>query len=240
MDIRKGCRLVLVCVAAGAGWAQAETLDIVDTLPGSWVDISTIGVALDIQADDVAAIDSNVGNAVFPIGRWWVGNNGAVGFGLNSLLPPITEPIPSSQIFGGDQAVAVFGTDIGNDDGNVFWAVLPAARTGRGSVLIVQWHNHRFEGSTDTGRFQLQVFSDPGPHHVYAQFVYDDIEQPFPDGGAIATIGYQDGGAGFNDVQWSYQLAGAVANGTVLSLVPEPGTAALLLLAGLVIRWRWR
>lgn len=237
MDIKKARRLVLACVVAGAGWAQAAPLEIVDTLPGTWVDISTVGVALDIQADDVAAIDSSVGNAVFPSGRWWVGNNGAVGFALNSLLPPITEPIPSPQIFGGDQAVAIFGSDIGNDDGNVFWALLPAARAGGGNALIVQWHNHRFEGSTDTGRFQLQVFSDPGPDQIYAQFLYDDIEQPFPNGGAIATIGYQDGGAGFNDVQWSYHVAGAVANGTVLSLVPEPGTAVLLLLAGLVI-WR--
>ena len=105
-------------------------------------------------------------------------------------------------------------------------------------MLVVQWHNHRFVGSNDTGRFQLQIFSDPGPDHIYAQLLYNDIQQPFPNGGEIATIGYQNGGAGFNDVQWSYHVASAVANGTVLSLVPEP--TAGLLLGVLGVLWRRR
>ena len=40
--------------------------------------------------------------------------------------------------------------------------------------------------------------------------------------GASATIGYQDGNAGFGDVQFSFGSAGAVSNGSVLSLLIEP------------------
>jgi len=48
--------------------------------------------------------------------------------------------------------------------------------------------------------------------------VYDDIQQPLPNGGESATIGYQAGGFG-NDVTWSLNTASSVSNGTVLSLV---------------------
>ncbi len=221
-----------------ASLAAAETLHFRSDLAGAWIDISGAGTALNLAADDVAGIDSPVGNAVFPAGQCWVGNNGAVGFGANNTLPPVTQPIPSTQLFGGSQSAVPFATDIGDDQGNVFWDVVPRPGPSRGSVLVVQWHDHRFVGSNDTGRFQLQIFSDPGPDHIYAQFLYNDIQQPFPDGGEIATIGYQNGSAGFNDVQWSYHVAGAVANGTVLSLVPEPTAGLLLGLLGVLLRRR--
>lgn len=219
------------------GIAGAQTLKIVDNLPGTWIDISLTGTALNIANDEVADIASTVGNAVFPVGTVHVGNNGAVGFGTSDVMPAVTQSIPSTQIFNAEQALAPFADDIGDDGGNVFWSRRTLAGL-RGDVLIIQWHDQKFKGSDDRSRFQIQIFSAPGPNHIYAQMLYYDIQQPWPNGGAIATIGYQNGAAGFNDVQWSYHQAGAVSNGTVLSLVPEPATAAVLLLAWPLLRRR--
>lgn len=229
------CCAALVVALALTGFAGAETLQIVNTLPGTWIDISD-GTPLNIANDDVADIDSLVGNAVFPAGTWHVGNNGAVGFGASTVMPAVTQPIPTAQLFNGDQSLAPFADDIGDDGGNVFWARRPHPGL-RADVLIIQWHDQKFKGSDDRARFQIQIFSAPGPNHIYAQMLYNDIQQPWPNGGAIATIGYQNGAAGFNDVQWSYHQAGAVLNGTVLSLVPEPGAAAIVLL-GVLLRRR--
>ena len=94
-------------------------------------------------------------------------------------------------------------------------------------------------GTTDTVTFQVQIFGDPlgGPDAVFAQILFEDIEQLGPGGGASATIGYQDGGGGFGDFQWSFDSAASVANGTVLSIVtPEPSTLILLALGGIAIR----
>ncbi len=63
--------------------------------------------------------------------------------------------------------------------------------------------------------------------------IYADVEQPRADGGGSATIGYQDGGAGFNSVEWSFNTSGAVSNGTVLSLIPEPTSLLLVIIGGL-------
>ena len=93
----------------------------------------------------------------------------------------------------------------------------------------LQWDGKQFTDSTDTVTFQLQIFEGVrGGNPIYAQMIYADVEQPRADGGGSATIGYQDGGAGFNSVQWSFNLSGAVSNGTVLSLIPEPASLALI------------
>jgi hypothetical protein len=223
--------LVLACTAG------AETLQIVGNLPGTWIEISQTGTPLNIANDDVADINSAVGNAVFPAGTCHVGNNGGVGFGASAVMPAVTQAIPNSQLFNGDQALAPFADDIGDDGGNVFWSQ-QAVAGARATVLIIEWYDQKFNGSNDRGRFEIQIFSAPGPNHIYAQMLYYDIERPWPNGGAIATIGYQNGAAGFNDVQWSYHQAGAVANGTVLSLVPEPQALALLLMACGLLRRR--
>jgi hypothetical protein len=230
------CGAMLMVLALGSLSVFAQPLSFRSDLPGTFVDISATGTPLGLADDDVAAIPLTVTNPVFDGTTCWVANNGLVGFEEEQLQPPITDPIPSSNIWAGNQALVPFGDDIGNDTGDVFWEV--QSTIGRASVLIIQWHNKRFTGSTDTARFQIQIRSDPGPDSIYAQLLYADIEQPFPNGGAISTIGYQDGGAGFNDVQWSYQTAGAVSNGSVLSLVPEPCTAFLAAATFALIRRR--
>ncbi|MDQ2985544.1 MAG: PEP-CTERM sorting domain-containing protein [Armatimonadota bacterium] len=70
----------------------------------------------------------------------------------------------------------------------------------------------------------MKVFST-GP--AFAQFIYDDIQGTGWQGGTSATIGYMDGPSGANtgnNMQWSFNTAGSVSNGTVISIIPEPGT----------------
>ncbi|MEW6251866.1 MAG: hypothetical protein AB1716_14565 [Planctomycetota bacterium] len=217
---------VPVCAAALSSAAWAEILTWRSDLPGTWID-ATDGIALNLTGDDVRPITSPVGNAVFAAGTWQVGNNGAIGFGPSQLLPPVTEPIPTRQIFEGGQSVAPFADDIGNEIGNVYMKVV-VPRRGT-SVIVIEWFMKRFEGHPDTGTFEVQIFSDPGANRVYAQMLYQDIQQSWPNGGEIATIGYQNGAAGFNNAQWSYHVVGAVYNGLVLTLVPEPGAATCIL-----------
>lgn len=208
----------------------AGPLLFVDHLPGTFLDISTTGAPLGLSGDLSATITSTVSNAVFPAGNVVVGNNGGIAFGSlpSTFLQPGNEPIPSAGAFGGGQSLLPYWDDIGNTIGEIHYLRIRAA-------LIVQWTQKPFEGSTDTATFQIQVFDgvpDPPNGGIYAQFIYLDIEQPRASGGAGATIGYQNGPAGYHDAQWSFDTVGAVSNGTVLSLIPEPST--LFLLAGML------
>ena len=213
--IRAGLRILAGTLALGiVATSFAGSLAFRTDLPGAFLDISSTGTSLGLSGDEVAEIGLPVNNAVFAGSSCWVANNGVVGLETAHAQPPVTAPIPSPDIWGGDQALLPFGDDIGNDTGDILWEL--RTTDGRGDVLIIQWHDKRFTGSNDTARFQVKIFSDPGPNYIYAQFLYDDIEQPFPNGGAIATIGYQDGGVGFNDVPWSYHTAGAVADRMVM------------------------
>jgi len=240
---------VIVAVALTTpGWA----LTITDVLPGTFVDISVggVGTPLGLDLDQVVEIVTTIGNPVFPAGAVAVGNNGGIGFqaGTNELiLTDVNEPIPSDDAFGGDQALLAFWDDIGNEVGDIYWTelVMPAsANRPAGEALIVQWEEKRFDqlgpGPDDTATFQIQVFQDPGPDDIFAQLLYTDIEQERPGGGKSATIGYQDGAAGFNDFQWSFDTEGAVSNGTVLSLIPEPMTGLLLVAGAALLRRRGR
>lgn len=67
----------------------------------------------------------------------------------------------------------------------------------QGNVAIIQWDNVAF------------------------------VDLASPGGGVSATIGYQDGGAGNNDAQFSFDAAGAVSDGTVLSLIDTQTTTVL-------------
>lgn len=231
--LRRSRLLTIGLVAVLVSAAPAD-LVIVDTEPGTFIDISQSGIALGISGDDEAPISMTLTNAVFPAGEVWVGNNGALGFGdlPDTNLPPVNESIFDNVAFGGGQALCGFWDDIDNTYGDVYYE-------NRESMLIVQWENRQFADSTDTVTFQVQILDGVrGGNPVYAQMIYTDVEQPRADGGGSATIGYQDGGAGFNSVQWSFNTSGAVANSTVLSLVPEPASLALMVIAALAGRRR--
>ena len=125
---------LLILVAANA---DAGTLQIVDNLPGNFVDISqTGGTPLNLGDDEEVDIGTFPGNFVLLSGSVVVGNNGGLGFGNATVsdLAPGNEPIPSTSAFLGGQAALVFWDDIDDKQGDVFFS--QAA-----DLLIVQWNN---------------------------------------------------------------------------------------------------
>jgi hypothetical protein len=233
--------LIPLAVIGGLAPLAAAQLSLVDNLPGTYIDISTTGTLIPLGDNDSATLSVPFGNAVFPAGDLIVSNNGGVGYGTltSTYLDPNNTPLPSTQAFGGGQCALPYWDDIGNTIGGVFYQAL----TDR---YIIQWQlkpiglGLRGDAGDRSDRiaFQLQIFSNPsGSPAIYAQYLYSIISVPGAGGGASATIGYQNGSAAFNDVLWSYNTPGAVADGDVLSVViPEPTTALLLLAAALLRR----
>lgn len=221
--------LAIVGTALATSAASAQ-VTIVNNLPGSWIEINQTGTAMNLGDDSSTSFVTAVSNALFAAGSIQVGSNGAVRFGgADNGLAFTNQTIPSSSNFGlADQVLDPFWDDFntqGGAAGNIYAQDV-------GGTLVVEWDHAAFFASSDTATFQLQVHSS-GP--TFAQFIYRDVTSARAGTGSSATIGYQAGGIQ-NDVQWSFNTAGAVDNGTVLSLVavPAPGAAALLGLGGLV------
>lgn len=217
--MRKLIFVIGATLTAGAAMAQ---LTIVNTIAGTFTDISGTGTALNLADDAEVDINTTVGNSLFAAGIARVGSNGGVRFaGPGTDLSFTNAALPAAGNFGlTSQVLDSFWDDIntvGGTVGNIYWQEI-------GNVLFVQWQNAGFFGGTsnDVATFQLQVHGSGSP--ALAQFLYTDIEGTRAGGGSSATIGYQGGGIQ-NDVQWSFNTA-SVSNGTVLSLVvvPEPGT----------------
>jgi hypothetical protein len=196
---------------------------IVDCLPGSWIDISATGTALNLLDDDAIDIPTTVGNALLAAGVARVGSNGAIRFdGLFPTLSGVNAALPSTA-FLSDQALFPFWDDIDTVTGtvgNIYWQEV-------GGTLVVQWENVGFfTDAVNRATFQVQVHST-GP--AFAQFLYEDVEQPRADGGGSATIGYQNGfGPGGNHVQYAFSAHYAVRNGAVLSLVDRMATSVFI------------
>jgi hypothetical protein len=205
--VRNGTVLTLVNRLAATTYMSSS-------VPGTWVDISGTGTALNLADDGEINIPTTVGNALLAAGTARVGSNGAVRFGgPGTELAFGNAAIPSSGAFGLTSQVAMpfwddFNT-VSGTVGNIYWQEI-------GDTLIVQWANVGFFGglATDRATFQLQVFKG-GP--VVAQYLYQDVGGVRAANGASATIGYQAGGVAGNDVQWSFNTA-SIANGTVLSI----------------------
>lgn len=203
-----------IVVLTTVGIAPAQQLTLVDDLPGAFIDISkTGGTPLNLGDDEEVLIGTFEGNLIFPAGSLVVANNGGIGFGNETVtdLEPINEPIPSHNAFLGGQALLAFWDDIDDKEGDVYFGVAE-------DRLIIQWHDRPLaDDPSQTVRFQIQIFNEFDPQGVFAQLIFDDVSNA--GGGVSASIGYQDGGAGFGDVYWSFNTAGVVADGTVLSLV---------------------
>jgi hypothetical protein len=202
--------------------APPPSLTMVDNLPGTWIDISATGTALDLTDDGADDIWTNTGNSLFAAGTTRVGSNGCVRFaGAGQTLAFMNAAIPAAGVFSLDsQSLLGFWDDIDTQSGvvgNIYWQ----ETQGR---LIVQWQAAGFFSApaTETITFQIQVPGGAGD--VKAQLLYQDVAGVRADNGGSATIGYQAGSVfNHNDVQWSFNTAGSVTNGTVLSLVMGAG-----------------
>jgi hypothetical protein len=229
----------------------AVPITIVDTLAGTLEDISGDGVDFSIPTDSSVSFTSIAGNLVLPAGNIVVAENGGIAIGTppSTSLSPTNATIPSLGAFGNGQAILDYWDDLDSIDPDL---LLMATCTGsknpsytravRPTQTIVRSRRCRRGGSIlgtgfDEVETQIQIYANPGPFGILAQIFYIKVGDPIPDGGASATIGYQDGGSGNNDFQWSFDTAGSVADGTILSIVPEPATASLMvgaIMVGLV------
>ena len=193
---------------------RVSGVSVTDDLPGTFVDISGTGTALNLADDGEVDIPTTVGNALLAAGTARVGSNGGVRFdGAGTQLGFTNLPLPSVDVFNGGQALLPFWDDVntvGGTVGNVYWQEI-------GNTLYVQWDDVGFFlDAVNRATFQLQVHAS-GP--AYAQFLYTDVENVRAAGGGSATIGYQAGATGTNTVQYSLDAPAAVRNGTVLSVV---------------------
>ncbi|MCK4658003.1 MAG: PEP-CTERM sorting domain-containing protein [Phycisphaerae bacterium] len=241
MAVERSIVMIFVGVLALGGGANAQPR-MVDFLPGEFIDIVAdgSGTALNIGEEEERVFTTTISNALFPAGDIAIANNGGVGFDID--YPPVpdlaglNDPLPSSNAFGGGQALLAFWDDIGNTMGDVYVRQTPGDR------LIIQWHDRRFADTAEEdqiSRFQIQVFDGSPADGISAQFFYNDIEKERAGGGVSATIGYQGGATRADDFQWSFNTPNAVANGTVLSLIPEPSTLLLVAAGGwLILRRR--
>jgi hypothetical protein len=229
---------------SGAAMAQ---LSIVTNLGGTFTDISGSGTALAPGDDTEHNIVTTVGNKIFTAGDVRIGNNGGMAFGVttgdlgftNAAIGATGNPSGAfTNVTPDPQVLLPYWDDLfPGASGNIFWQEI-------GDTLIVQWNSEDlFPGGVGQATFQVKVFGS-GP--VFAQFIYNDIEDTGFLGGTSATIGYVDGEVGGpnggNNVAFSFNTAGAVSDGSVLSIVPEPGTfiALGIGLAGLALARRRR
>jgi hypothetical protein len=210
--------LMAGAMACCAGTALAQPLVFTTGLPGNFVDISGTGTALNLTDNGSAVIFPTVGNTIFPVdgNGITIGNNGGLGFGAQvpggNLLSPNNQPLPSPVAFGGRKSLLAFWDDPGNDVGNVWTQEILG-------VLYVQWtRNFNGDPTMQPSTWQVQIDSAE-IEEKYSQFFYRGIQRPFPNGGVIATIGFQaPNGAAQRTVQWSFNQPNAVNNNTVLRL----------------------
>ena len=243
-DMRhRGVISVLLLLGWATHLAASIPISIVNNLPGTFVDISNAGTLLSIPSDGSTVVSSGgVGNLLFPPGNIVVAENGGLGFQNppDNNLPPVNTPIPSVTIFGGGQAILGYYSNIMACPGKMGGVYQATTSTSE----IIQYHGMCVPGALRGGNpdlvdFEIKIFNNPIPAPgIFAQIIYADIQRPGPNGGAIATIGYQDDALGNNDFQWSFNTAGSVMDGTVLSIVPEPASAILVALLGWVLARR--
>ncbi len=225
----QGMAMTMVGIGLLTGAAMAD-LTIVDTIAGDFTDISASGTPLGLGDEDAVEIvcGFDLTTTLFAgdgSGGCWVGNNGALGFLADGATGAfyLNAEIPNLGLFSlhhSAQALAVYWDDLDSDTGEVYYQTVGDAGE---RVLIVQWQDRpHYAGDDvldgDEATFQVKIFENAAPAH--AQFIYLDVDfqDPAFDWGASATIGYQAGGHQ-NDVQWSFDTAGAISAGQVLSLI---------------------
>lgn len=227
-----------VFAAVLASAASGQVVAIVNTMAGNFVDISTTGTPLNLSDDGKITITSGIMSAFFGTNVVTVSNNMAVGFGpgaVGGTAGPVNTTIPSPALFGGQQSVAVLWDNPGPGTGglsNVFYEEFA-------DRYVIQWNMLPKGDPGSTTTMELQVFGGAARGEVFAQWLFQDVEQSgVRDAG---TIGYQSSiGTQRNSVQYSFNDAEAIHNGTVLTLTLAPSPGALMVFAGLLPRSRRR
>ena len=204
-------------------------LELVDSVAGTFIDISTTGTALGF-VDDGGDSDGDDAEADFVStflgANVRVGNNGGVAIQAVGELSELSFgnralPVDFGVAFGASEVFLPFWDDLDSDLGDVFVQDFS-------DRFIVQWENRPHfngAGATDGVTFQVQIFGregTAGPGDIIAQYLYEDVtfaEDPEADNGAEATIGYQTDTT--NAVQFSFDTA-SVNDGDVLTLRFEP------------------
>lgn len=213
------CAACALALPAGAGEPQLVFVD--DPTLGEFFDMSQGGQTLPLEPDGAAAlpIGTFAGNFIFLPGPIAVGQNGGLGFGSDTVtdLAPDNAPIPSGSAFAGGQSALAFWDDIDDKEGDVSYVELIDDPV-QGDRVIVQWTFPDFDGTGSTLEIQAHIIETLAVDGIFSQFMYR-IVGPSAGAGASATIGYQDGATGYGDVEYSFDVAGAVGDGTVLSLV---------------------
>ena len=164
---------------------------------------------------------SFAGNVIFPAGVIAVDSNDYVGRdGLMFPGEPNNQVLPSN-VFLPYEALIPFWDDL--DNSPTIGQVYVAERDVLGvNTLIVQWDG--FARSDDIGNatFQVQIHENGAAGGVLASFAYADVVfgDPASDGGASATIGFQD----LLHDQFSFDPGSAVVvDGDLITLIPTNG-----------------
>jgi hypothetical protein len=214
--------LLALALAAPA----SADIQLVEFLPGTFVDISATGTNIVPVNDGEFDIVTTVGNSLFPAGPARISVNGGVRFSqagqLNGDLAPTNESLPSALAFNGSRALFPYWDDFISTNGAFIFGSIQHQEVN--GVYIIQWTNVKLQSAAlqDRITFQLQIPSTGG---VRARFVYDDI-LGIANGGGSATIGYQATTAA-DMAQHTFNAPLGVTNGTVLSLVDFTGQALI-------------
>jgi murein DD-endopeptidase MepM/ murein hydrolase activator NlpD len=189
-----------------------------------FVDISVTGVPLNLTDDGTANVTMPFVSAAFDTPKVVVSNNGGIGFGPALILTGPNRSLPSvppSQApFEGNEALLAYWDDLDATTGNVYYAT---TGTTPSRTFIVEWKDRpEYPGDAllngNEGTFEIQIFETP-VGGVVAQYLYADtnfLDASFNDGRS-ATVGYQRNATSV--IQWSFNTAGAVTSGKVISLL---------------------
>ncbi len=187
-----------------------------------FVDISGMGVPLNLGDDGAASVTMPFTAAAFSGSTLSVANNGGAGTVPGTILGAVANaPLPSAVAFGGNEAMLPHWDDLHETTGNVYYHTVGVSPN---QTFIVQWddleHFNLADGTLDGDEvtFQLQVFETP-VGGVIAQYLYADTDfrNAGFNNGASATVGYQRSST--SALQWSFNTAEAVTPGVVLSLL---------------------
>jgi subtilisin-like proprotein convertase family protein len=216
--------LLGACAGAAVSSSAMGQYQIVSNVPGTYLDITATGAYYNLGDDGTTDITSSIGNGLFPAGPVRISNNGAVAWGNTGFIPFTNAAIPSAGLAGGGMAIAPYWDDL------YTWPNVP----GQGvyvqessGTLYITWNVGHILVTDSSGIVQLQVPSS-GP--ALAQFIYQNVSSygTNQNNGASATVGFQTSASA--GVQYSFNAAGAVQNGMVLSIVPisnDPGACCL-------------